>query len=66
MVHLGSTSCSALWISSTFLGPTFKPRLSSYIRTSTGEASIKEECEEVSWGKFTEYDGEAILDKKGV
>lgn len=31
-----------------------------------GEVSIKEGSEEASWGKFTEYDGEVILDKKGV
>lgn len=39
---------------------------SSYSRASIGEASIKEGDEEASWGKFTEYDGEVIPDKKGV
>lgn len=39
---------------------------SSYSRASIGEASIKEEGKEPSWGKFTEYNGEVILDKKGV
>lgn len=39
---------------------------SSYSRASTGEASIKEGGKEPSWGKFTEYNGEVILDKKGV
>lgn len=39
---------------------------SSYSRASAGEASIKEGDEEAFWGKSTEYDGEVILDKKGV
>lgn len=39
---------------------------SSYSRPSTGEATIKEGGKEPSWGEFTEYSGELILDKKRV
>lgn len=43
-----------------------KPDSLAILEPPLGEASIKEESEEASWGKFTECDGEVILDKKGV
>lgn len=42
----------------------FRPRLSLAILKPTH--CTKEEGEEASWGKFTKYDGEVILDKKGL